>query len=204
MRGAPATHPKYEGRRIFGVGHQPDAPVLREDLAGRVHDRARARRRQQDVPRSQHRATSTATDLEERREKPWIAAVDSFAIGGACQWLLVMDRVIAETGSYFNLPARKEGIIPGSANLRLPRFVGERPDAAGDLLRTTCSTADTPEGRMLAAEVVPSAEMDAGSRRGGRRAHERGDDEPAREPQGAARRPRAARRVPSLHEQLRA
>ena len=37
-----------------------------------------------------------------------------------------MDRVIAEAGSYFNLPARKEGIIPGCANLRLPRFVGER------------------------------------------------------------------------------
>ena len=64
--------------------------------------------------------------LEDRREKPWIAAVETFAIGGACQWLLVMDRVIAEPGSYFNLPARKEGIIPGCANLRLPRFVGER------------------------------------------------------------------------------
>ena len=37
-----------------------------------------------------------------------------------------MDRVIAEAGSYFNLPARKEGIVPGCANLRLPRFVGER------------------------------------------------------------------------------
>ena len=37
-----------------------------------------------------------------------------------------MDRVIAETVSYFNLPARKEGIIPGAATLRLPRFVGER------------------------------------------------------------------------------
>ena len=35
-----------------------------------------------------------------------------------------MDRVIAEPGSYFNLPASKEGFIPGSANLRLPRLVG--------------------------------------------------------------------------------
>ena len=42
------------------------------------------------------------------------------------QWLLVMDRVIAESGSYFSLPARKEGIIPGCADLRLPRSVGER------------------------------------------------------------------------------
>ena len=37
-----------------------------------------------------------------------------------------MDYVVAEAGSYFALPARKEGIIPGCANLRLPRFVGER------------------------------------------------------------------------------
>ena len=37
-----------------------------------------------------------------------------------------MDRVIAESGSYFSLPARKEGIIPGCADLRLPRSVGER------------------------------------------------------------------------------
>jgi len=69
---------------------------------------------------------SLETVLESRREKPFIAAVDTFAIGGACQFLLVMDYVIAEQGSYFVLPARKEGIIPGCANLRLPRFVGER------------------------------------------------------------------------------
>ena len=37
--------------------------------------------------------------------------VESFAIGGGCQLLCVMDRVIAEPGSYFNLPASKEGFI---------------------------------------------------------------------------------------------
>ena len=37
-----------------------------------------------------------------------------------------MDHIVAETGSYFSLPIRYEGIIPGLANLRLPRFVGER------------------------------------------------------------------------------
>src|SRR5712691_7452265 len=65
-------------------------------------------------------------EVENTDEKPWIAAVEAFAIGGGCQLLLVMDYVIAEAGSYFNLPARKEGIIPGCANLRLPRFMGER------------------------------------------------------------------------------
>src|SRR5258707_7508921 len=73
--------------------------------------------------------------LEHRREKPWIAAVDSFAIGGACQWLLVMDRVIAEAGSYFVLPARKEGIIPGCAHLPLPRVVRQRAARPAPFLR---------------------------------------------------------------------
>jgi hypothetical protein len=31
-----------------------------------------------------------------------------------------MDHVIAEQGSYFNLPARKQGIIPGCAGLLCP------------------------------------------------------------------------------------
>ena len=98
--------------------------------------------------------------LEDRREKPWIAAVESFAIGGACQWLLVMDRVIAEQGSYFNLPARKEGIIPGCANLRLPRFVGERLTRQAIFFNHVFE-ADSAEGRLIADEVVPGDEIEA-------------------------------------------
>lgn len=98
--------------------------------------------------------------LESRREKPWIAAVDSFAIGGACQWLLVMDRVVAESGSYFNLPARKEGIIPGCANLRLPRLVGDRA-ARQAIFFNRAFVADSEEGRLLADEVVSGSEMNA-------------------------------------------
>ena len=37
-----------------------------------------------------------------------------------------MDHVIAVRGSRLYLPARKEGIIPGASNLRLPRSVGDR------------------------------------------------------------------------------
>ena len=46
-----------------------------------------------------------------------------------------MDRVLAEPGSYFNLPASKEGFIPGAANLRLPRLVGIKLARDGHLLR---------------------------------------------------------------------
>src|SRR3972149_6002767 len=59
-------------------------------------------------------------------EKLWVAAVEGFAIGGHCQILLAVDHTIAGDDAYLTLPARKEGIVPGAANLRLPRFVGDR------------------------------------------------------------------------------
>ena len=99
--------------------------------------------------------------FEDYVEKPWLAVVESFAIGGGCQLLCVMDRVIAEPGSYFNLPASKEGFIPGSAHLRLPRLVGVHCRA-----RASSSSAASwpirPEGMMICDEVVPYAEMDQG------------------------------------------
>jgi thioesterase DpgC len=68
--------------------------------------------------------------------------------------------VVAERGSYFNLPARKEGIIPGAANLRLPRLVGERA-ARQAIMFERAFDADTPEGRLIADEVVAGEEIDA-------------------------------------------
>jgi thioesterase DpgC len=93
-------------------------------------------------------------------EKPWIAAVEGFAIGGHCQYLLVMDYVLAAKDAYLTLPARKEGIIPGAANLRLPRFVGDRiaRQAVMAERRIEC---DSPEGRLICDEVVAQTEMDA-------------------------------------------
>src|SRR5262249_50333656 len=95
----------------------------------------------------------------ETREKPWIAALDAFAIGGHCQALLVMDYVLASRDAYLTLPARKEGIIPGMANLRLPRFTGDR--LARQLIqyerRLGC---DRPEGRLVGDQIAPAFAMD--------------------------------------------
>jgi thioesterase DpgC len=94
------------------------------------------------------------------REKPWIAAVEGFAIGGGCQILLVTDYVLAERGAYITLPARKEGIIPGAANLRLPRFTGDR--IARQLIGKGRGLAcDSPEGRLICDEIADAAEMDS-------------------------------------------
>ena len=92
-------------------------------------------------------------------EKPWVAQLDVFAIGGGCQYLLAMDYVVAGSDAYMTLPARKEGIIPGAANLRFPRFVGPRIARQAILMgrRLDC---DTPEGRMVCDVVVPPGEVE--------------------------------------------
>jgi (3,5-dihydroxyphenyl)acetyl-CoA 1,2-dioxygenase len=158
LRGAPATHPKYTGRRIFGSGVN-----LTHLYYGKISLVEFMLERELGCVSKLYRGHSAGefddVELEIRKEKPWIAAVESFAIGGACQWLLVMDRVIAESGSYLNLPARKEGIIPGCANLRLPRLIGERM-ARQAIFFNRAFGADSPEGRLIVDEVVSRADMD--------------------------------------------
>src|SRR5262249_56595232 len=93
-------------------------------------------------------------------ETPWIAAVEGFAIGGHCQILLAVDYTLAAANAYMTLPARKEGIIPGAANLRLPRFVGDRiaRQAIMNERRLDCTS---PEGRLICDDVVAPGEVDA-------------------------------------------
>jgi thioesterase DpgC len=92
-------------------------------------------------------------------EKLWIAAVERYAIGGACQLLHVVDHVIATRGSRLYLPARREGIIPGASNLRLPRFVGDRA-ARQAILSGREWIAGEPDADLLCDEVVEADEMD--------------------------------------------
>ena len=99
------------------------------------------------------------TNPEGTIEKLWIAAVQRFAVGGACQLLHVMDHVIATRGSRLFLPARNEGIIPGASNLRLPRFVGDRA-ARQAILSGREWVAGEPDAALLCDEVVEPVEID--------------------------------------------
>ncbi len=164
LRGNPVSHPKHRGRRVFSSGLNLTRAyhgklsllffVIRDlGFVGKLY-------------RGLAGDEYGPDELEATREKPWIAAVEGFAIGGGCQLLLVMDYVIAEEGSYFNLPARKEGIIPGAAPLRLARFVGERTAREGILFDKTF-TAESPEGRSIANEVVSAGQMDEAIARAG-------------------------------------
>ena len=158
LRGGVVEHPKWRGRRVFNAGinlthlYQGKIPFvwyLTRDL-GLVNKFFRGVARPDKDPDEVAGGTI---------EKPWLAAVDGFAIGGGCQLLLVMDYIVAASDAYMTLPARKEGIIPGAANLRLARFTGDRIARQAILVgrRLDC---DSPEGRLVCDEVVPPAEMD--------------------------------------------
>ncbi len=152
LRGAPVTHRKYAGKRVFCSGLH-----LTELYQGRLSYLYYVRRELGLV--SKLFRGLTFADGQPGIEKPWIAAVETHAIGGGCQLLLVMDVVLAEQGSFLTLPARREGIIPGAANLRLPRLVGERI-ARRMILRDLRLPAESPDAAGLVDELVPPGQMD--------------------------------------------
>ena len=156
LRGGPVEHPKHAGRRLFGAGinltHLYQGKIrflwyILRDL-GLVNKLYRGI------------AFPEKSPEEASVEKPWVAAVEGFAIGGHCQILLAVDYVLAAHDAYMTLPARKEGIIPGAANLRLPRFTGER--LARQLIQYERKLrCDSAEGRLIADEIVPAGKMEA-------------------------------------------
>jgi (3,5-dihydroxyphenyl)acetyl-CoA 1,2-dioxygenase len=159
LRGGEVEHPKYRGRRVFGAGINlthlyhgriPFIWYLQRDL-GYVNKIYRGLAQADGGPCDEIGGGTI--------EKPWIAAVEGFAIGGHCQVVLVCDYVIAENDAYLTLPARKEGIIPGAANLRLPRFTGDRIARRAIQLeeRIACNS---PEGRLVCDETVAAGTMD--------------------------------------------
>lgn len=158
LRGGHVDHPKYHGKRVFNSGIN-----LTHLYYGRISFLEFLIERELGLVNKMYRGLWLSDFYHELLEcfveKPWLAVVDQFAIGGGCQILCVMDRVIAEPGSYFNLPASKEGFIPGVSNLRFPRLVGIQLARHG-IFFEKAFPAETPEGKMICDEVVPSDKMD--------------------------------------------
>jgi (3,5-dihydroxyphenyl)acetyl-CoA 1,2-dioxygenase len=158
MRGAVVEHPRYAGARIFGsglnltrlyLGQLPFMFFVTRDLGyvNKIYRGLSGPEFHPDAP-------------EETTEKLWVAAAETYAIGGACQLLHVMDHVIAARGCRLFLPARKEGIIPGASPLRLPRAVGDRL-ARQAILSGREFEAGVPPAELLCDEVVEPDAVDA-------------------------------------------
>jgi thioesterase DpgC len=158
LRGGVVEHSKYRGRRLFSAGinltHLYRGMIayvwyIKRDM-GLVNKLFRGVARPDASPDEIVGGT---------QEKPWVGVVDGFAIGGGCQLLLALDYVLAASDAYMTLPARKEGIIPGAANLRLWRFTGDRIARQAILYgrRLDC---DTPEGRLVCDEIASPASIE--------------------------------------------
>ena len=152
LRGARMDSGKYQGRRVFCTGIN-----LTHLYHGKVSYLWYLKREMGWISKVFRGLAEPGHSPDEilgrTREKMWLSAVDAFAIGGGCQYMLALDVNIAASDAYMTLPARKEGIVPGASNLRLPRFVGDRiaRQAVMMELRIDC---DSPEGRLICDRIV--------------------------------------------------
>ncbi|MFE2328279.1 (3,5-dihydroxyphenyl)acetyl-CoA 1,2-dioxygenase DpgC [Streptomyces sp. NPDC059385] len=158
LRGGEVDHPAYAGRRVFSAGIN-----LKDLRNGDISFVDFLLGRELGYINKMYRGLLTAPEhgawAERTVQKPWVGAVDAFAIGGGMQLLLVLDHVIAEEDAYFSLPAAEEGIVPGLGNLRLSRLTGART-ARQVLLGGRRIAMSDPEARLVCDEVVPAAAMD--------------------------------------------
>jgi (3,5-dihydroxyphenyl)acetyl-CoA 1,2-dioxygenase len=158
LRGGKVDHPKHAGRHVFCTGIN-----LTQLYRGKISYLWYITREMGFVNKFFRGLARQGADPDEMRggtaEKPWIAGVEAFAIGGGCQYLLTMDYVVAARDAYMTLPARKEGIIPGAANMRLPRFTGDRI-ARQAIMYDRRLDCDSAEGRLICDEIVPPDGMD--------------------------------------------
>ncbi|MFK7787514.1 MAG: enoyl-CoA hydratase/isomerase family protein, partial [Crocinitomicaceae bacterium] len=158
MRGDRMTHRKYFDKHVFCSGIN-----LTKLYQGKLSYLYYATRELALMSKLFRGILDESFDWEQRIdhgiEKPWIAAVDTHAIGGGAQLVLVADIVVADHQSYFTIPARTEGFIPGFANFRLQRFIGQ--GLARKMINYNHKVlSNSEEGRLLVDEVVKVDEME--------------------------------------------
>jgi len=95
----------------------------------------------------------------ERMGKPFIAAVNGYALGGGCELSMACDIRIASENAVFGQPEVNLGLIPGfGGSQRLPRLVG--PGIARELIYTGRNVKAAEAAAIgLANKVVPADDL---------------------------------------------
>lgn len=99
------------------------------------------------------------SDIVKTTRKPWIAAVNGFALGGGCELAMMADFIIASENAKFGQPEIKLGVAPGmGGSQRLTRAVG-KAKAMEMCLTGRMMGAEEAERSNLVAKVVPHDDL---------------------------------------------
>ena len=100
-----------------------------------------------------------SSHLVKATRKPWIAAVNGFALGGGCEVAMMADFIIASDTAKFGQPEIKLGVGPGmGGSQRLTRAVGKAKAMELCLTGRMMDAAEA-ERSGLVARVVPLADL---------------------------------------------